>query len=556
MNRTPETDGVDGLQCSPSSAAPPRNPSESIHLRQRRHQDQPPQDRHVTLRPPVSEPQSPATSIYHGSYGHGPSRFRASLRPSSQSAPVTPRMSISSAHLADILHDSDSELPLYGLEELRNGFFDGSFHKPRMTDDEELEIAAKLTLPVVMRGRNPLSIKKFFPHLFSELRAVLGRIVKTRAGIKLTKSFLAFFVAYILCLIPSINRWLGRYSYFMAISAIINHPGRTVGAQIDGSLSTIFGTATGLAWGAFALYLSSSSPAARNGYGGVLASFLIVFMGSIAYIRANSIRLYQFVLCAGISISYTCLAETSTTVHWDKFLDYSIPWLLGQGIALLVCCTVFPDAGARPLAVCLHSSFKVMLDGLVIPQQDTLRLHRQLANTFVSLSVAYRDLVIDISITRFHPRDVEELRNLMQGVIRSLLSMKPQTNLFQIPKDTSNLGSQSSPAASSPPQVQSSAPSSDARDCFALSRNDSDAVIDIDPTNVPPPPRQSLRPATELVATKLAEPTRLLLQLYTVALTRCDATLLTMSVRLCLTCQPTFLKCISPEIQLRMSTSI
>lgn len=56
-------------------------------------------------------------------------------------------------------------------------------------------------------------------------------------------------------------------------------------------------------------------------------------------------------------------------------------------------------------------------------QDDDPRLRRQLSKAFVSLSAMYRDLVMDLSISRFRPDDVRELRNVMQAVIRSMLSL-------------------------------------------------------------------------------------------------------------------------------------
>lgn len=91
---------------------------------------------------------------------------------------------------------------------------------------------------------------------------------------------------------------------------------------------------------------------------------------------------------------------------------------MGQAICLLICCTVFPDAGARPLAVSLHKAFAVMGEGLILPHQNHVAIHDKLARTFVDLSMAHRDLVLDISITRFKPQEVTLLRNKMQAMIR------------------------------------------------------------------------------------------------------------------------------------------
>lgn len=54
----------------------------------------------------------------------------------------------------------------------------------------------------------------------------------------------------------------------------------------------------------------------------------------------------------------------------------------------------------------------------------------------MDMSLAYRDMRIDITITRFRPNDVRELRNSVQGVVRALLSMNTDTELFEDWSDT------------------------------------------------------------------------------------------------------------------------
>lgn len=416
---------------------------------------------------------------------------------------------MSHGHLESLLQDLNLDLETYGVEELRDGFFDASFIKPPKVDREDLMKDAEYTLPAAFKKRNPLSPKAFFPGQWHSIKEVAKDLITTRAGIKLSKSFLAFLVAYILCLTPSIRIWLGRYSYIVVISAIINHPGRTIGAQIDGTFLTILGTATGLGWGAFALWVSDSSSVAQRGYGGILAAFMIIFMGTIAALRTYYIRMYQMVLCAGIAMIYTVLADTSEVIVWRKLFSYGIPWLFGQALSLLICCTVFPDAGARPLAVALHDAFGVMQGGLVLSKSDNIMQHRQLAWTFVNLSQAYRDLVLDISLTRFQPKDVMVLRNLMQAVIRSLLSLNTDTHLFdEMENRKENQTSEQE-----------------------TSQLDNETVIDIDKSSERPSISRSNTEerAVNLVASKLADPTSKLLSCMRKSLARCDAVLLDMS---------------------------
>ncbi|KAI2628456.1 hypothetical protein GGR54DRAFT_587252 [Hypoxylon sp. NC1633] len=392
----------------------------------------------------------------------------------------------------------------YGVAELRDGFFDAVFLPPEDVDSQDSMKQAELTLPYAFRKKDPLSIRNFLPKQWHEVKGVIRRVTTTRAGIRLFKSFLAFFVAYVLCLVPTIHARLGRYSYVMVISTIINHSGRTLGAQVDGTILTIIGTATGLGWGAFGWWVSTATATARVGYGGILAVFLFLYIFAIAFLRSYYIRTYQAVICAGIAISYTCLADVSgAEVSWSKLLAYGIPWVLGQAISLVVCCIIVPDAGARPLAVSLHQAFAVMLDGLALTRLESLRTRRRLTQTFVSTSQAYRDLVIDFSITLFDPKDVLVLRNLIQGVIRALLSLHSQKRISDVLDDSPLEGVD--------------------RDQLAVN----EYVLDMD-EKLRRPETEEERRLINFVAGNLAEPTSRLILSMKSALQSCDAVLMDM----------------------------
>ena len=248
----------------------------------------------------------------------------------------------------------------YDVSDLRDGFFDAFFvtaPPPGSAASSEL----RKTLPERFDSLHPLSISDFVPRQWHGLRSAVVRVATTRAGVRLTRSFAAFFVAYALCLAPESRAWLGRHAYLACVSTLINHPGRTFGAQLDGTVATIVGTALGLGWGALGLLLSTSTQESRAGYGGILAMFISLFMLLAAILRSSLIRFHQLVLCGGLAISYTCLYDSSgDTIIWPKLWAYAHPWLVGQAIALVVVVLIFPDAGARPLATALHEAFKEM----------------------------------------------------------------------------------------------------------------------------------------------------------------------------------------------------
>ncbi|PHH85796.1 hypothetical protein CDD83_11156 [Cordyceps sp. RAO-2017] len=288
-----------------------------------------------------------------------------------------------------MISDDKIDTETYGVSELRDGFFDALFVKPSTSSPEELLQHVEDTLPPEFDRVSPLAPSRILPRQWHSLRSIFRRVTRTRAGVLLLKSFTAFFVAYVLCLVPAIRDWLGRYHYIMVVSVILNHPARAFGSQLDGAALTTLGTACGLGWGAVGMLLSTATTPARAGYGGLLAMMLALFMASLALIRAFFIRFYQAIMAAGIAIVFTTLAETSgVEITWIKLFDYGIPWLFGQAIALVINCLISPDAGSRAIAYSLHASFAVMQEALVVPSQQDRRLRRRLARSFVELSQA------------------------------------------------------------------------------------------------------------------------------------------------------------------------
>ena len=290
-------------------------------------------------------------NAYLGSYAH--TSPGASVDPGGQRmiGVSSPRTSMSHLQLEHLVQTVDADLDTYGIDELRDGFFDASFYRPLQRHHDESMQKAALTLPNSFKSRNhPLSFRLYFLEQLRETKAFFLRISTSRAGIRLLKSFLGFLITYIICLIPASRDWLGRYNGITVISAIVNHPGRAIGSQIDGAILTITGTIAGLGWGSLALYISTSTFTARSGYGGVLATFLVIFAAVIGWLRCLCIRFYQAVLSAGFAIAYICLADTSQDVSWVKVFDYGIPWVLGQAVCLIVSFAIFPDAGTRSLA--------------------------------------------------------------------------------------------------------------------------------------------------------------------------------------------------------------
>ena len=105
-----------------------------------------------------------------------------------------------------------------------------------------------------------------------------------------------------------------------------------------------------------------------------------------------------------------------------------------------------------------------MQKGLVVPRQNDRLLRRELALTFVKLSGAVRDFTLEVTASRYLPDDSRILRNLIQGVIRSVLSIRTETILFEMIDDNPEAmaGDNESAEKESLPQVGPSPPSHEA----------------------------------------------------------------------------------------------
>ncbi|KAL6873005.1 hypothetical protein J3F83DRAFT_713461 [Trichoderma novae-zelandiae] len=463
----------------------------------------PQSNEHVENEPqPLSRPASPRL------------RFLAQnppLRTTTASAPQSEYGSRRSSFIApidEILPHDHVDADTFGVVEERDGFFDASFLKSTPLIPEGFVERSRASLPAAFDKDSPLAARRFIPRQIQAVKSVVRNVTTTRAGIRLFRSFIAYFAAYIMCLIPAVREWLGLYHYIIAVSVILNHPARTLGAQLEGAVFTTIGTAAGIGWGAVGLLLSTSTSVASAGYGGILALFLALLMAVLAWVRSFYARFYQMVVCAGVAIIFTVLAQTQgDIVVWEKLRNYAVPWLLGQAIALLVNCTIFPDAGARPLAIAFHQSFSFMLDAIVIPRPRDTRLRRDLVRSFVDLSTAHRDMRTSLTITRFKPDDVRDLRNLMQAVIRCMLAMETESALFSEGED-----------GQAPIVVQAAEmPSS------ASSTHDLDNISDKAPGAV------EEKEVTRTVIHKLATPTKELLACMSLGLQASQAALMDLS---------------------------
>ena len=138
------------------------------------------------------------------------------------------------------------------------------------------------------------------------------------------------------------------------MASLLNHSGRPIGSQLDGTFLCILGGALGIAISCFALEMGSITETARGANGGVAAAVLIPGIAIVSWIRCSMLRFYQAMMTTGMAIIFMCLVKTDVIGKqgdWDRgaIWSFSIPWLLGLGVCQLINLVIFPEGGSKAL---------------------------------------------------------------------------------------------------------------------------------------------------------------------------------------------------------------
>ena len=79
-----------------------------------------------------------------------------------------------------------------------------------------------------------------------------------------------------------------------------------------------------------------------------------------------------------------------------------------------------------------HAALLSVRTTLVLPRPASIERNRELAVHFVQVSQVVRDFTLDLAYSSFTPDNARSLRNLVQGVLRAMIAIEPNTSLFEL----------------------------------------------------------------------------------------------------------------------------
>ena len=327
----------------------------------------------------------------------------------------------------------------FGLEELRDGFFDAIFVPKTIIETLAFQSVKQATEDV----NNIVETESWTTRFKMQVKNLIHLLmIKTVGCPPFAKAFIAYAIAYILCLVGVISHWLGSYSYFMCLATILHHAGHTSGCQIEIAVLSIFGGALGLAWGALAVFVSTSTGPAFNGYGGILAMFTLIIIAITSWLGANFVRLYHGIMA--FSIIFLCTTIIKTGVpdpQWRSLWDIGIPYLFGVILSLLVNLTVMPDFGHRSIFtafgnLCKECNSFVHAITRLDPDELSERVHA-LNAVSSELSLSYREMCNETTISTLNNKEALILRNSIQICVGRLRIIPSPEFLLKPPSASS-----------------------------------------------------------------------------------------------------------------------
>ena len=354
---------------------------------------------------------------------------------SNLNSPQKSNISLSQLKLNEMMVDKDlDELDDFHLEELRDGYFDATYTRPKRNIVAEDSFGDKNSSQSQTVHNNFNNIRNIFKDIWDK---------SIRDWKRLLKFFLAYFIAMIICVIHPSGKWIGHeYRYFLPISVILHHPARNVGVQLEMTVESCIGLTFGLGWSSLAWYVSTATGPTASHQGGILFQSLVMALWFAIWVKAYYNRLFYFCQSFGITILFTHTVDLvfhASDLKWILFRDFTLSYVFGIVLSLLICAAIFPTNGNAKMIQTLDdtvTSIKIFLMTLVDKDkyndiENISKAQNIMTNHLnVNLSLVYRDFLNQFTIFNFKASNLKKLRDSLTIISSALRVIPIQQKLF------------------------------------------------------------------------------------------------------------------------------
>ncbi|KAI9317563.1 hypothetical protein BX666DRAFT_1938456 [Dichotomocladium elegans] len=273
---------------------------------------------------------------------------------------------------------------------------------------------------------------------------------------RILKCTIAYFLSTLFSLIHPVAQALGPGVFLTTGGVLFNHPGRTMGAQFDATITSALGICMAMGFTYWAL---ACSVAYNNHYPELIgagtainATFLFVGIFAAQMIRQLYPRFFFFSL-QGMMVMIFSLAAApglhQTSIPIGLPLRYGIPLLTGAALSQIVNLFVWPETAVEGLGRALKEtlgSSREMLDMItkqffLDPESEMItadvveKTAEEMRRGMLKVKTAYHEAKYEISYTYIRPYELGNVQKALDRLTRHLNilggSLKTERILFE-----------------------------------------------------------------------------------------------------------------------------
>lgn len=177
-----------------------------------------------------------------------------------------------------------------------------------------------------------------------------GRIIR-----RILKCTIAYFISTLFSTIDPLAKALGQAPYIVCSGCLLSHPGRTVGAQLDATITSALGAGLAVVYGLAGIAAATSYNAQHPGSyagNGINCLFLVVGVFAAQLIRQKFSKLHFFSLQFMVVLLFSMTAGVGyKTVPLRLSSEFGLPFLIGAFVSLFVNVLFWPETAVDGLGM-------------------------------------------------------------------------------------------------------------------------------------------------------------------------------------------------------------
>ncbi|KAL9557711.1 hypothetical protein MBANPS3_001258 [Mucor bainieri] len=285
---------------------------------------------------------------------------------------------------------------------------------------------------------------------------IIGHIQKRASGLtirRILKCTIAYFISTLFSTIDPLANAIGQAPYIVCSGCLLSHPGRTVGAQLDATITSALGAGLAIVYGLAGIAAATSYNAQHpDSYAGngINCLFLVVGVFAAQLIRQKFSKLHFFSLQFMVVLLFSMTSGVGfKSVPLRLSSEFGLPFLIGAFVSLFVNVLFWPETAVDGLGRTLNQTLydtKDMLNMItnqffLDPKSEKVSdiavdtLAEKMREGMMKVNTAYKEAKYEVSYAYSCSSDLNPIRQSLDIVTKHLSilgrSLKSEQVLFE-----------------------------------------------------------------------------------------------------------------------------